>query len=455
MENTPDILLFFGRFHPILVHLPIGFLLLASIAHFFSIKEKYASLVPYVKTLWGIGAASAFFSALVGYFLSFSGDYDETTLQLHQWLGIGVFVFSTLSYFIASRSFKGSIQLNSFLSVLVLIVLTVTGHLGGNLTHGEEYLVEYAPDPIRNLAGFPDKPVKRPKVTQIDSAHFYLDVVNPIMVAKCVSCHNDSKTKGGLNLTTYQKILKGGKNKNTIIPGEVDKSELIRRVTLPETHEEFMPSEGKRPLSNEELKLVEWWVEVNAPEQGYFLEYKPTKELLETAKSYFNLLEKHFIEEFVNPLSNEQVTAIEQQGFIVNRLMKDNNYIEVKYGFDQKPISEEAIKSLIAVKDHIIWLSLPNAELNDEMLKTIGSFNTLMKLNLSSTSLPKNSLEHLVGLNSLESLNLYDTDITNETMKELRQLKNLKRLYIAKTNTTEEGISELKNQLEDLKVVYN
>ena len=454
-ENTPDILLFLGRFHPLLVHLPIGFLLLASIAHFFSLKKKYISLKPYVKTLWGIGAISAFFTAMVGYFLSFSGDYDITTLDLHQWLGISVFIFSALSYLIASKSFKGATHLNSILSILIVVVLSITGHLGGKLTHGSEYLVEYAPDPIRNLAGYPDKPVKRPKVTQIDSAEVYLDVVNPILVAKCVSCHNQSKTKGGLNLTTYSKILKGGKNKNTVIIGDVEGSELIRRVSLPNNHDEFMPSEGKRPLTEEEVKLLEWWITREAPEKGYLLSYEPSDEVLEMAKSYLDLLEKPFIEQYIEPLSKDQIVSLEAQGFIVNRLMRDNNYIEVKYGFDVAPVSLTAIESLTSVKDHIVWLSLSKAEITDNMLTSIGSLNNLLKLNLSSNNISNSGVTYLSELNSLECLNLYDTKISDEIISSLTPLENLKRLYVSETNISEEGIVQLKTELKEVQIFYN
>ena len=95
--NGPsDIILFFGRIHPLVVHLPIGFLLLAALAEFSTLWSKFQPLKPFTHFLWGFGSIGALFSVLFGYFLSLSGDYNEETLFLHQWSGIGLFLFSLI-----------------------------------------------------------------------------------------------------------------------------------------------------------------------------------------------------------------------------------------------------------------------------------------------------------------------------------------------------------------------
>ena len=80
-----------------------------------------------------------------------------------------------------------------------MILLVVTGHLGGNLTHGATYLFQYAPNPIRTLAGLQPKVKKTfKKITDIDSALVFEDVIHPILDARCASCHNEEKLKGEL-----------------------------------------------------------------------------------------------------------------------------------------------------------------------------------------------------------------------------------------------------------------
>src|SRR5690554_6975314 len=100
---------------------------------------------------------------------------------------------------------------SAYVFLPILALLTFTGHYGGNLTHGSTYLFQYAPNPLRVMAGLEPKAAPRPPVTVLDSADVFLDVVHPLIQSKCNSCHNADKKKGQLLLTTYDDMLKGGK----------------------------------------------------------------------------------------------------------------------------------------------------------------------------------------------------------------------------------------------------
>jgi len=94
LVDVPDFILFFGRFHPLVVHLPIGFLLLAVIIAFVSKSKKFNSLAASLDFVLLLGAISAVLACVFGYMLSFSGDYNAETLFWHQWMGIGLAVVS-------------------------------------------------------------------------------------------------------------------------------------------------------------------------------------------------------------------------------------------------------------------------------------------------------------------------------------------------------------------------
>ena len=81
---------FIGRFHPLLVHLPIGILLLALAFQWLSRKEQYKLPHGVMKVVWISGAFTALLSCITGYMLSLSGDYDEDTVAIHMWMGIAV-----------------------------------------------------------------------------------------------------------------------------------------------------------------------------------------------------------------------------------------------------------------------------------------------------------------------------------------------------------------------------
>lgn len=85
-----------------------------------------------------------------------------------------------------------------------------------------------------------------------------------IFAHHCYSCHGEVKSKGGLQLHTKAAVFAGGDEGPVILPGDPDHSELIRRITLPHGHKEYMPSKGEK-LSKEQVKTLIKWVEAGAP----------------------------------------------------------------------------------------------------------------------------------------------------------------------------------------------
>ena len=88
--------------------------------------------------------------------------------------------------------------------------------------------------------------------------------VRTIFAHQCYKCHGKAKVKGELRLDTKESIMKGGEDGVVVIPGNPDKSELIRRITLPRSHEDAMPEKGKG-LSEQEIALLKFWIKQGAP----------------------------------------------------------------------------------------------------------------------------------------------------------------------------------------------
>ena len=87
-----------GNLHPVLVHLPIGILLLAGLFKLLALKPKYAGLheATSIALFWGMIAA--ILACTSGYLLSQSGDYDEGLVSTHQWSGIATAFLSIIAY---------------------------------------------------------------------------------------------------------------------------------------------------------------------------------------------------------------------------------------------------------------------------------------------------------------------------------------------------------------------
>ena len=82
-----DLLNFLGSLHPLVVHLPIGFVLLTMIFEFFAdsksiIQNRMISLG------WLFTFISSLIASLFGWFLGDNGYYFESQIDIHRWSGI-------------------------------------------------------------------------------------------------------------------------------------------------------------------------------------------------------------------------------------------------------------------------------------------------------------------------------------------------------------------------------
>lgn len=201
---------------------------------------------------WGMISAVA--SCISGYFLSLSGDYDEQLVNWHQWVGISVAVISILIYFSRKRFLFARWQW--VFTVLLLLLVTVTGHLGGSLTHGTDYLTQ----PIKTLSGDSSEMFSQKPIPNIQEAAVYNDIVQPILKHRCYSCHGPAKQKGKLRMDQPELLMKGGKNGEVIVSGKATESELVKRILLPREDEDHMPPKQKPQLNDQQITLLHWWI---------------------------------------------------------------------------------------------------------------------------------------------------------------------------------------------------
>lgn len=457
LDNVPDFVIFLGRFHPLLVHLPIGVLIIGILMYFLAKKEKFQHLIKSVPFVLALGAISAVFTCVLGYLLSCQGGYDNDTLFNHKWLGIGVTVISILAYYssVWVKTKKNNL-VNSIIMVVIFIGLGFTGHLGGNLTHGSTYLTQYAPNPIRAVVGLPPKAEARLAVTVLDSADLYLDVVQPLIANKCVSCHNTDKLKGNLLLTSHANMLKGGENGPSIVAGNLKESELFNRITLPQHHKDFMPPEGKRPFSDEDVKLIEFWILNGAKPNGLLASLELEDEQIELFENFLGLkgTKSNSLNAVVNPADSTVISALRAKGFKIKTISNTSNLLGVTVPYGENKAAKH-IKDLLSIKKQIVFLSLNSLNIKDEDLKTIGQLELLTKLNLhSNLSISSQGISYLTKLQNLESLNIYNTQVDNEALKTIANLKRLKRLYVWNTKMTQDKVEVFKNANKRLIVSY-
>lgn len=92
----------------------------------------------------------------------------------------------------------------------------------------------------------------------------YSQDVEPILKEFCVSCHNQEYAANGLNLQTYEGVMKGTQYGRVVIPGLPEASALmtvLERSARPEIH---MPY-GKQLLTSNRMKNLALWIKAGAP----------------------------------------------------------------------------------------------------------------------------------------------------------------------------------------------
>lgn len=128
-----------GHLHPLLVHLPIGFLLLGCLFLGMSFKERYSSLQLAANISLVAGSIAALLACITGYLLSLQEKYDKSMLGKHQNLALLTTLLAlALLYFRFSKNHRGWTWL---LMLLLLTGIVLTGHMGSSLTHGAGYLL--------------------------------------------------------------------------------------------------------------------------------------------------------------------------------------------------------------------------------------------------------------------------------------------------------------------------
>lgn len=452
-----NLVIFLGRFHPLIVHLPIGFLMMAGLLQLYSNinKNKALNLNPAIAFTLFWGTLASVGAVAIGWLLSLQGGYDPNILFWHKWLGILVTLLSFFGWLLKSNRVRLQKSFFSMVLLLLIILISVSGHLGGSLTHGEEYLVHYAPKFIKDLLSV-DAKEKGIALNDIhvDSVKVFPHLIQPILENKCASCHNSTKKEGGLLLTSHKELMAGGDNGSIINLKTPLQSEVLNRVTLPKSHRKFMPPNGT-PLTYGEIQIIEWWMKSGADSISKFATEKTLdKKLVHTLLRDYDLdyNPKPYYEKVqVKSLTPETILALQKNKFIIDFMGERSNMISIT--FKEEFISDEQIEKLLLAKDQITWLNLNNCNITDSQLKTISSFNNLTRLNIHSNPITDEGVKWLTSLKNLISLNLYNTKISNNSLSTLTQLKSLATMYVWKTGITFSEIEEVAKKHPQITII--
>ena len=90
--------------------------------------------------------------------------------------------------------------------------------------------------------------------------------VAPILVANCVGCHTGNGAglrNGKLDMSSFEKLMAGGKRGKDIIGGDAENSTLVKMIKGEETPK-MPPNNGQRGFADEAAEKIETWVKQGA-----------------------------------------------------------------------------------------------------------------------------------------------------------------------------------------------
>jgi mono/diheme cytochrome c family protein len=430
-SKTNDILLWFGKLHPLVLHFPIV-IGIAIVIYFLFFQHK--ALEENTEKFILVGnALMASMVALLGLFLSKQDAYDNDTLNLHKWGGLSITLISWLLIYIK----KFATNYKKIIALGYLLVLLFFTHQGALLTHGE------------NALSIPTPAVVVVEVKTVDSSlTVYEKAIAPILAQKCVSCHGPDKVKGKLQLQSPELILKGGKDGNILNGIQNEEALILQRIHLPNADEKHMPPIDKLQLTLEELTLLNKWVKAG----GNF-----TKKISELAKTDSLAILAMAYKAPAKGSGDKKNTAPDLKEFnsnylTVNYLFSGSEEIEVNF-FQGSFYKIEQLKNLEKIKDKIVSLNMQGMPITKEDLAIILQFTKLKKLNLNYTKLTLNDLQPLKSINSLTNLSICGMDVNQNTLTKFLEKAPFTEINIWTNHSSKKEFQQLSASNKKVKII--
>ena len=107
-----------------------------------------------------------------------------------------------------------------------------------------------------------DGDAKTPDPTDPKAIEFFTTKIQPILTANCNGCHSTARHRGGLDITSRETLLKGGGSGPAVVPGDPDKSLLIKAVSYTDADLKMPP---KHKLTDDQIADLKHWVELGVP----------------------------------------------------------------------------------------------------------------------------------------------------------------------------------------------
>ncbi|NQW76557.1 MAG: ribonuclease inhibitor, partial [Cytophagales bacterium] len=321
------------------------------------------------------------------------------------------------------------------------------------------------PQPIRGWVGMEARAEAAeggaiiPKIDNIQQAIVYQQLVQPVLKQKCWSCHNAEKQKGKLRMDTPEFLMTGGEDGVIIKAGMPLESEMIKRLLMDASEEHHMPPKGKTPFTEDEIAVLQWWVQHGADFKKKVVALPADakiKTILAKYASGTSATEPYWSPVFklsISEADEDDMKGLRKLGLLVNPAAKDQAFLEVN-AVNAHGLADKELSELSSVQEQIVQLKLGQTKVTDGFMPQIADMPILIQLDLDHTNISDKGMVSLENLKYLESLNLYGTQVSDAAILSLAKIKSLKRVFLWQSKFTEAGVAKLKKMRPGLTVDF-
>jgi uncharacterized membrane protein len=232
---------FIGRFHPLVVHLPIALILLVPVMELVGRDQRFPHLRASAPFVLILALISGIIASLLGWCLGRSGGFSGPLITQHMWGGASLLLLGLLCWVLRGRG--GRLEIMYWIALVAALgAVAWTGYRGGQITQGENHLTEYMPGLFRKLLRGSASTATDPAIGGGNT--FYGVRIQPIFTRNCLACHSSAKRKAGLRLDSYAAVMRGGKHGTVVKAADLRGSDLFRRINLSPADDNFMQRQG-------------------------------------------------------------------------------------------------------------------------------------------------------------------------------------------------------------------
>lgn len=474
-EFLDRLIQFGGRLHPMLVHFPIALIVVAGVIELIRIRKPPTPGADPVFYCLLFGALGAIVSAATGWVLAEDFSSESRTLFFHRWLGVGVAGLASVTWFLsllARSGERGWARATYRLGLALSIVLvSIGGHLGGVLVHGENYLWEVferpekksepttpevgttdesSGDPARETTDDPSVTPSPPELGPEDLKRaFFVTQVWPIFESQCVECHGPTKSKGRLRLDREDSLFPDNPRRQKVVRGKPDDSDLYHVITYDADDPDRMPPpEEGPPLTPEQVEAIRIWIEDGAhwgdpadprlrtgstsPRRTTPESAEPTPTIGDEAAPPTDSTAATPTElpRSLTPRARSAIESIVARGGHAQRIAADTSDTEVNLSVLGSRATDDDLALLAGLEPHLTWLRLARTSVTDSGVGKLAGFTRLVRLDLGQTAVGDDAVQALSTLRELEVLNLHSTQVTEAGVERLTTLPKLTRVYL-------------------------